>query len=678
MFEFYNNILCIQGGWLYDENGVMTKPTYDKLGRKGWLKKIRRGCKGTPALIEYDTIPMRFKRQIIERFGDPYEKTKNRTFQDRIEPDPRAIEYFANFKMDNGRKLKIKTQREYVANAEIMNTIKMIIDLRTANRKTLGGSAKRIWHDINDVVSLLDSQEYPHTLPKNVRRLKSKFKDYQSGGYPALVHKGYQNANSRKVTAQLERLILNLYCLPNKPYSSTVSELFLQFMGRAIDIVDTATGELFNQEDFYKNGKPITISEGTVWNYIKDPKNQPVLALLRNGAHDYNQKHRPHHHRHAPSFSMSSITMDDRDIMHTKMHDGKRVMTYYAFDDKSQMIVGYAHNKAKTHDLFLDCMRNMFKFFNDHGLGIPLQVEVEHHITRDFSEELLKAGTVFPFVRWCNPGNSQEKYAERLIHTKKYGVEKDANTMVGRHYARRDSNRVVYGKVFDEKNNTYKQKHDHFDVIVANDIEEIKTYNNQLHPNQKQYKGMTRTDVFLNYVNPDLPKLEQSTIVRYIGEKTTTSIRRNQYCKVQHENYRLSSPDDVKKLKPNNYNVDAYYLTNKDGSISEVYLYQDGAFISECVSIDKYNRSVPERGEADTKKRTAQSKYVAKYDKLVKEQKEELTKVEVIQNNYFEEVEPEVTDVTPEADPVEELDEFELLLANHDPEDIERRAREEF
>lgn len=38
----------------------------------------------------------------------------------------------------------------------------------------------------------------------------------------------------------------------------------------------------------------------------------------------------------------------------------------------------------------------------------PAEVEVEHHLVNNFADGLIRAGVVFPFVRWCNPGNSQE------------------------------------------------------------------------------------------------------------------------------------------------------------------------------------------------------------------------------------------------------------------------------
>ncbi len=43
------------------------------------------------------------------------------------------------------------------------------------------------------------------------------------------------------------------------------------------------------------------------------------------------------------------------------MKDGNRVKAYYAYDVVSGAVVGYAYNRLKTAELFLDCMRNMFR-----------------------------------------------------------------------------------------------------------------------------------------------------------------------------------------------------------------------------------------------------------------------------------------------------------------------------
>ena len=136
------------------------------------------------------------------------------------------------------------------------------------------------------------------------------------------------------------------------------------------------------------------------------------------------------------------------------MADGNRVKAYYAYDVASGCVVGYAYNRLKTADLFIDCVRNMFRLIDHQGWNCPAEVEVEHHLVNNFADGLIRAGVVFPFVRWCNPGNSQEKRAEHFNRVKKYGVEKRSQVGIGRWYARLEANRPKEEKVYDEFNNT--------------------------------------------------------------------------------------------------------------------------------------------------------------------------------------------------------------------------------
>lgn len=50
----------------------------------------------------------------------------------------------------------------------------------------------------------------------------------------------------------------------------------------------------------------------------------------------------------------------------------------------------------------------MFQTLDRNGMYIPAELEVEHHLVSDFADGLMQAGTVFPLIRWCNPGNSRE------------------------------------------------------------------------------------------------------------------------------------------------------------------------------------------------------------------------------------------------------------------------------
>ena len=300
----------------------------------------------------------------------------------------------------------------------------------------------------------------------------------------------------------------------------------------------------------------------------------------------------------------------------------------------------------------------MFQLIDRKGWNCPAEVEVEHHLVNNFSDELMRAGVVFPFVRWCNPGNSQEKRAEHFHRTKKYGIEKRTQVGIGRWYAALEVNRPRIEKVYDEKNNTYKQATYSFDQLVADDISAIGQYNNMLHPNQKMYPGLTRWEVLCNNQNPNLTPINKALLYRFIGEKTRTSIARNMYCKVRGDKYILPQPELIDRLTPRDNSVQAYYLPDNEGNVSEVYVYQDDNFIATCTRLDPYNEAKAETTERDVHSYEEQSKYVSQFDSMIK--KEAIAKVSILPRGVPDD-DAEVIELSPPA-ATSELEEYSFDL----------------
>ena len=88
-----------------------------------------------------------------------------------------------------------------------------------------------------------------------------------------------------------------------------------------------------------------------------------------------------------------------------------------------------------------------------------------------------------------------------------------------------------------------------------------------------------------------------------------------------YNQYGLPSPEIIEKLEPRNYKVDAYYLPDADGTINEVYIYQNGRYIATCKPVARYNENTAEQTEYDKAAYTEQSKYVAQFDKMMKDGK---------------------------------------------------------
>lgn len=633
MTEYYNNTLCIQAGWLLDR-GVFSPAQYRHLTTcrrrdvRPELTVLRRGCKGTPALVEWRSIPDRFKNIAIAMLGgDPAEVTAPKLFKQHMVIDPAAMEFYSHYVLPTGRTLSADKIKEYTHTASALNTLVFFANNRRAFVKALGGNAPRdVWAKLSELLAEVQA-DYSFKLPFASERLRDKASAYKKDGYASLVSAKFGNSNSRKVTALIERLLLSIYCLPNKPFVHQVHSYYLQFLGGAIEVVDVQTGECFNRATFTTpEGEPLYIAESTVWNIINAPKNRVLVDKYRLDGLDYNNTHRPHHHRHRPLFSFSKISMDDRDLPR-KLHNGNRVKAYYAYDLASGAVVGASYSRDKDINLIYACFRNMFRFINANKWGMPLEVEVEHHLMNTIEDKL---NDMFAFVRFCNPGNSQEKGAEHMNKAKKYGVEKNNHNGIGRWWARSEAYRVKTTKVKDE----YKEISFDYDRLVADDRADIQEYNNAPHPNQKLYKGLTRLEVLTMNINPDVLPVNQPVLLYAIGERSDTSVRRSQYVRVQYNNYQLSHPAIIGRLLPNNYDVQAYYLPNEAGEINEVHLYQNGHYIDTCAKLLNYNEAKAEQTDEDTEIMEQQRAYVSQYDKMVRAGAGDIAgKVAVVKNS---------------------------------------------
>ena len=599
---------------------IMSVPNYKKLAARKEINVVRQGKGlGSYALIEIATMPLRFQERIKLKYGEMKEDILRNWFIGHYHIDAKAREFYTRFRFDNGDTLPPEHIQEYTVNASVIEAVLRAMDDATFMRKAMKAGPVN-WGELAGAISYYQA-EFGHTLPVSSNRFKKRVNDFKANGYESLISRKFMNQNRRKVTYDIERLLLSIDAQPEQPFNTTVWEQYNMFVQGDLELYDPETGEVLNPADFTdKDGNPLVLSPATVANYLNNPKNKALRGKLHMSQWDFNNAYRPYHLRSIGEYALSKVSLDDRDLPRP-MKDGNRVKAYYAYDVVSGAVVGYAYNRYKTTELFLDCMRNMFQTLDRNGMYIPAELEVEHHLVSDFADGLMQAGTVFPLIRWCNPGNSREKRAEHKNREKKYGVEKRTQVGIGRWYAKLEANRPKEEKVYDEKNNTYKVKTYSYEELVADDIRAIQTFNAQPHPNQKRYPGMSRWDVLCAHQNPNLAPWDKAVLYRFIGQHTETTIRQNTYCTVMYNQYGLPSPEIIEKLEPRNYKVDAYYLPDADGTINEVYIYQNGRYIATCKPVARYNENTAEQTEYDKAAYTEQSKYVAQFDKMMKDGK---------------------------------------------------------
>ena len=614
--EYYGNRLCISARELVD-GGVMTQSNYKQMANRGRFDVVRPGKGlGCYALVAVDSLPESYREKVEELFPGGDKVRLAGWVRSNYEVDPLANAFFYS-KEQTGFELPPEKIKEYVTNASVLNCCIRLYERASTSQKLMGG--KYNWEMMAAAIESLREQ-FGHTLPTSTLRFRKKVAEYKREGYACLISGKFGNQSARKVDHKTERLILGIAVLPNKPYNSSVWEMYNSFVCGELEVYDPETGELFNPDDFTdKNGEPLVLSEATISNYLNKPKNRVLIEHALMSFTTFMHEQMPHVHRHAPEFSFSKISFDDRDLPR-KLKDTKvRPKAYYAYDVTSQCVVGFAYNRNKNVDLVVDCFRSMFRLIERRGWGCPAQVEVENHLMSQWRDSFLKAGVLFPFVRFCAPMNSQEKYSEPLNGAKKRSIEHKNHLGIGRFYAKNRAYRTESKKVFDALNDTYEDKQYYsWDELVADDMRDVLEFNNSPHPNQKKYPGMTRWEVLEANMNPTLQPIDKSVLARFIGEHVKTSIRRNSYCRVAYTDWWLSGTEVIEKLAPNNWEVDAYYLTTEDGKITDVYIYQNDMLIDKLQNVGTFNTADAEQTDEDRAIFVEQQKKIAGFNGYIK------------------------------------------------------------
>lgn len=601
------------------DGGIMSEPNYKQLASRGRFDVVRRGggAAGCYALVAVDSLPQRYQDKVNEVYPGGAQARLEGWIKSNYEIDQAATAFF--FDKDKcGVALTADKAKEYITNASVLNTCIKLYERASTAQRLFGG--KYDWSMMATTIETL-RKHFGHTLPASTLRFRKKVNDYKANGYACLISGKFGNQSARKVDHKTERLILGIAVLPNKPWNTNVLELYNSFVTGELDVYDPETGELFDPEQFTdKNGEPMVLSEATINNYLNKPKNRVLIEHRLSSYTTFMHEQMPHMHRHHGEFSLSKVSFDDRDLPR-KLKDSRiRPKAYYAYDVTSGCCIGSAYNRAKNVDLVVDMFRDMFRLLDRQGWGCPAEVEVENHLMSQWRDSFLRAGVMFPFVRFCAPMNSQEKHAEQFNGAKKRSVEHRNHIGIGRFYAKSRQYRTESVKVFDELNDTYVEKEYYtWDELIADDLRDIYEYNHALHPNQKKYKGMTRWDVLVANINPTLQPLDKATIARYVGERVSTTIRRNSYCRVAGEDWWLSKTEAIELLAPNDYKVEAYYLTDEEGKITDMFIYQGDMYIDRLDNPGTFCTARAEQTEKDEQVFVEQRKKISHFKKYIED-----------------------------------------------------------
>lgn len=605
--QYYDDKLCVTleeltGG----ASPLMSQRTFRRKVRTGQIEVLRAGNgRGNITLVSYDSLSVEYRQALSrECIAEKNVTIMTHLYERCYHYDEVAGAYFANQTI-SGEGLKSYKIRELATNASVLNAL-ILLQERGGLARSASSDQPLTWREICAASSYYRTR-HGHTLPDTTARLREKLVAYRREGYSSLISGRYGNSNRRKVDDKVGKILLQLAARSNQPFVEQIYEDYNAFVRGELAVVDPTTGEVFSADDYKdKSGMPITLSKRTIDNYLSRSDNALLIAAARESRTTFYHNHMPHLHRERPEYSMSKVTFDDRDLPRKERSTKKRPKAYYAYDVCSGVCLGKAYSRSKDVDLVVEMFRDFFRTLRKMGIGMPMQVEVENHLMSQWRDGFLKAGEVFPFVHFCAPQNSQEKSAEHFNRSKKIQVEHRHQDGIGRFYAKNRAYIMEKKKISDSENNTYEEREYYsWEELIADDEAVIELWNNLPHSNQKKYPGMTKMEVFLSRLNPQISELQPHILAKYIGEHRDTSLRRSDYCRINYRDWHISSAEVICRLK--GPKVTAYWLPEPDGSMpDEIYMYQGDRYIDTLKPIEKYQEAVCERTGDDWRVMQAQ------------------------------------------------------------------------
>ena len=212
--EYYREQLCVTYEELTSgETPVIKACTLAKNTQRQRIQVARRGGgEGACALYVYSSLPTKYQKKWVEKYGDPEEMQRQERLKARMVVDEKAREFYEAYEYDlNGVQTHLKTEviAEYTLNASVLNALmKAHIQMEMETRKR-NNPRRNLWPCVQDLCEAL-REVYPHTLPANLARLKTKISSYKKEGYISLVSGKLGNSNTMKIVPEAQELLVAL------------------------------------------------------------------------------------------------------------------------------------------------------------------------------------------------------------------------------------------------------------------------------------------------------------------------------------------------------------------------------------------------------------------------------------------------------------------------------------
>ena len=389
--EYYNGVLCVNGGWLYGDGKVMSYSDYvnmtkkEKGKTKSGAKLLRRGCRSTTALIEFESLPQKYRQIFHELHGDPKKIVGRDWMLEDMEHDYDAVKFYREHPLPDGQHLPLDAQVEYAATASVLNVLHHTLNNRIALRRALGNSTMGLWPTLAAAVERLPKDRWPHLLPANHRRLKSDW-------YDPFFKKG-----DKQVLRDYEAIISDKFGRRNAEKVNECGQLWL--VARWADQVKRMPSHkqlmaAYNVEAEAKGWKPIKDVK-TIGNFLNREDIQSLWFAHRHGEQKARNRFEYKHRTILPSMRDSLWYSDGTKLnykyldiyINDKGQTVKQIKTttvYEVMDSYSECLLGCAFGDVENYEVQFKAYKETFRFTMTKAFQITTDNQGGHKKLKEF------------------------------------------------------------------------------------------------------------------------------------------------------------------------------------------------------------------------------------------------------------------------------------------------------
>lgn len=504
IMEYYKGYICVTVDELTEkESGpaVMSLTNYHNLCNRKKINIVRKGGGlDNYVLIDFYSLPERFKIAIVQKYDKPEEVIKAQSKGDTVLEDTVARDFYDRYRLADGTPLDDDKIDEYTMTASILNEVIKGVNATKANQMSLGGNGGITSKEV--IISMVeDFRLYPgHSLPTSWARLSAKIRDYKARGYEALVEGYLGNKNTVKITEVVGKHIVALKRSKVPQYNN--EQIF----------------EEINRIAPEKDWKAIK-SVNTITAYLNRPDIMPLWYDAKYGSKAAKQKFARKHKTILPEVRDALWYGDGTKLnLYYKTFDtnGKAKMcttqVYEVIDAFSETLIGFAISDTENYEAQYLAYRMAVETAGCRPFEVVNDNQGGHRKlkNRGFFDRIARIG------RNTAPDNGSSKTIESVFGRFQHQVLSRDWRFTGMNItAKSESSRADLEFVLANQENLYTLQELKDAYMKYREV-----WNNAPHPETKK----PRKEMYLKSINSETLPLTHTDMVDIFWEKTESAV----------------------------------------------------------------------------------------------------------------------------------------------------------